>query len=57
MWPPYVVLHSELINHDANQLKSVISSAEKPKVIVVAHEGMPEGAAETLLKESGLWSM
>lgn len=55
VWPPFIVLHSELINHDAAQLKSVVSSDEKPMVVVVAHEGMPVGAAESLLKESGLW--
>jgi hypothetical protein len=55
VWPPHVVLHSELINHDAALLRSAVASTEKPKVIVIAHEGMPVGAAEALLADSGLW--
>ena len=50
-----MVLHSELISHDAGLLRSVVSTPEKPKVIVVAHEGMPIGDAEDMLKKSGLW--
>jgi hypothetical protein len=50
-----VVLHTELISHDADELKAILVSTEKPKVIVVAHEGMPVGAAEALLIQSGLW--
>ena len=55
LWPPNVVLHTELISHDADELKAILVSSEKPKVIVVAHEGMPVGAAEALLIQSGLW--
>jgi hypothetical protein len=55
VWPPHVVLHSELISHDAGLLRSAVEGEEKPKVIVVAHEGMPVGAAEAMLAASGLW--
>ena len=55
MWPPDIVLHTELISNDAGQLREALLAPDKPKVVVVAHEGMPVGAAESLLIQSGLW--
>mmetsp|Transcript_15318 Transcript_15318/g.14693 ORF Transcript_15318/g.14693 Transcript_15318/m.14693 type:complete len:414 (+) Transcript_15318:976-2217(+) len=53
--PPFKVLHTELLDHDANKLKQAVESPEKPMVIVVPSEGLPDGGAKKLLIAAGLW--
>jgi hypothetical protein len=58
IWPPFVVLHTAVINNDASELRAAVGDGagpERPQVVVVAHEGMPKGDAERMLRESGLY--
>jgi len=53
--PPYKILHAELMAEDAAKIREAALSKDHPMVIVIPHEGMTPAAAQTLIKEAGLW--
>ena len=55
MFPPYDVLHIDLLGRDPIKIKEAISSANPPRAVVIPFEGLPIESAQQLLKDCGLW--
>ena len=55
IFPPYAVLHTELLGNDPVKIKEAVESKEPPKVIIVPYEGMSVDQAHKMLQDSGLW--
>ena len=53
--PPYDVLHTELVAHDAKKLSDAVHGSSPPKVVVVPSEAVTTDQTKSLLKEAGIW--
>jgi len=55
MIPPYKVLHTATLGHDAAKIKEAVVSKDHPMAVVVPYEDLSLAEAEKLLRDSGLW--
>lgn len=55
IFPPHLVLNSQLLNNDPQAIKQAFESDKPPKVLVIPTEGIKASAAIAILKEAGLW--
>jgi len=55
LFPPIIVLHTDVINNDPIRLKEAVDSKQSPKAIVVPSEGLSANDARKLIQDSGLW--
>jgi hypothetical protein len=53
--PPYKVLHTALMNNNADKIREAVVSNEKPMAIVFPSESSTHTETLALIKASGLW--
>lgn len=60
-WPPYVVLHTDLLGNNVEKMKGVADlvrssgSGEKPQAIVLPRQGRTATETKQLLIAANLW--
>jgi len=53
--PPFQVLHTDLMDNDAEKVRGAAEAQEKPLVIVTPKNFQEPGRTKQLLMDSGLW--
>lgn len=57
LWPPYQVLHIDLLGADSEKIRQALASKERPQAVVFPRQGRTAAHTKDLLIDCNLWLM